>query len=93
MAASSGSRFFVNNLPADATEGDLEQIFCEYGEISKIEVKSKENLVDPGEVKRIAFVTLNVDKHQAQQCKCVFFSFDFPERRICGKLSPSPLSL
>lgn len=63
------SRFFVSDLPAQTNESDLEKIFRDYGDIEKLELKCKENLVDPEDVKRIAFVTLKVDKNQAQYCK------------------------
>ncbi|KAM7349657.1 putative RNA-binding protein CG14230 [Cochliomyia hominivorax] len=62
------SRFFVANLPRHTTEKDLEFLFQDYGEIKNIEVKTKENLVDPDDIKIIAFVTLNIGKEDAQYC-------------------------
>lgn len=63
------SRFFVANLPTNTTEKDLQFLFQDYGEIKNIELKTKENLVDPDDIKIIAFVTLNIGSEDAQYCK------------------------
>lgn len=63
------SRFFVANLPTNTTEKDLQFLFQDYGEIKNIELKTKENLVDPDDIKIIAFVTLNIGAQDAQYCK------------------------
>ncbi|XP_073835550.1 probable RNA-binding protein CG14230 [Musca autumnalis] len=62
------SRFFVANLPTNTKEKDLRQLFQDYGEIKNIELKTKENLVDPNDVKVIAFVTLNIGADDANYC-------------------------
>uniref|UniRef100_A0A1I8MBP1 RRM domain-containing protein n=1 Tax=Musca domestica TaxID=7370 RepID=A0A1I8MBP1_MUSDO len=62
------SRFFVANLPTNTKEKDLRNLFQDYGEIKNIELKTKENLVDPNDVKVIAFVTLNIGQDDAQYC-------------------------
>ncbi|XP_061392658.1 probable RNA-binding protein CG14230 [Musca vetustissima] len=62
------SRFFVANLPTNTKEKDLRNLFQDYGEIKNIELKTKENLVDPSDVKVIAFVTLNIGADDAQYC-------------------------
>lgn len=63
------SRFFVANLPVNTTEIDLRNLFQDYGEIKSIELKSKESLVDPDDIRIIAFVTLNIGKDDAQYCE------------------------
>ena len=63
------SRFFVANLPANTTEKDLQYLFQDYGEIKNIELKTKESLVDPNDIRVIAFVTLNIGKDDAQYCE------------------------
>lgn len=63
------SRFFVANLPPDTKEKDLRNIFQDYGEIKNIELKTKDNLVDPTDVKVIAFVTLYLGADDAQYCE------------------------
>lgn len=63
------SRFFVANLPANATENDLKYLFQDYGPIRNIELKTKESLVDPEDIKFMAFVTLNIGAEDAQYCK------------------------
>ncbi|XP_065365210.1 probable RNA-binding protein CG14230 [Calliphora vicina] len=60
------SRFFVANLPANTTENDLRNLFQDYGQIKNIELKTKENLVDPDDIKIIAFVTLYIGAEDAQ---------------------------
>ncbi|KAL5277514.1 NOL8 family protein [Megaselia abdita] len=61
-------RFFVNNLPPGTVDGDLQRLFQDYGEIEKIEVKTKENLVDPQNPKVLAFVTLSIKDKLVDQC-------------------------
>ncbi|KAI8122723.1 putative RNA-binding protein [Lucilia cuprina] len=60
------SRFFVANLPTNTTEKDLRNLFQDYGPITNIELKTKENLVDPDDIKVIAFVTLNIGAEDAK---------------------------
>ncbi|XP_075156531.1 putative RNA-binding protein CG14230 [Haematobia irritans] len=62
------SRFFVANLPVNTKEKDLRNVFQDYGEIKNIELKTKDNLVDPNDVKVIAFVTLNIGADDANYC-------------------------
>uniref|UniRef100_A0A1A9WDQ0 RRM domain-containing protein n=1 Tax=Glossina brevipalpis TaxID=37001 RepID=A0A1A9WDQ0_9MUSC len=62
------SRFFVANLPINTKEEHLEQLFRDYGEIQSIDIKSKENAVDPHERKIIAFVTLYITANEAEYC-------------------------
>ncbi|XP_013108547.1 probable RNA-binding protein CG14230 [Stomoxys calcitrans] len=62
------SRFFVANLPANTKDRDLRNLFQDYGEIRNIELKTKDNLVDPNDVKVIAFVTLNIGADDANYC-------------------------
>lgn len=64
----STSRFFVANLPTNTTEEDLRLLFRDYGQINNIELKTKENIVDPEDIKIIAFVTLNIGAEEAQYC-------------------------
>lgn len=63
------SRFFVANLPVNTTEKDLQYLFQNYGEIKNIELKTKESLVDPNDIRVIGFVTLNIGKEDAQYCE------------------------
>lgn len=85
MTNSTNCRFFISDLPANSKESDLERIFCNYGQIEKVELKCKENLVDPDDVKIIAFVTLKVDKNQAQYCKFPHLLFELhPLKRKCS---------
>lgn len=62
------SRFFVANLPTSTKEKDLQKLFQDYGEIKNIELKTKENLVNPNDIKIIAFVTLNIGADDAKYC-------------------------
>ncbi|TMW51018.1 hypothetical protein DOY81_003888 [Sarcophaga bullata] len=62
------SRFFVANLPVNTNEKDLQYLFQDYGEVKNIELKTKESLVDPNDIRVIAFVTLNIGKEDAQYC-------------------------
>lgn len=66
-------RFFVNNLPPGTVDADLQNLFQDYGEIEKIEVKTKENLVDPQNPKILAFVTLSIKDKFVDQCKFIYF--------------------
>lgn len=62
-------RFFVNNLPPGTKDSDLQNLFQDYGEIEKIEVKTKENLIDPQNPKVLAFVTLSIKEKLVDRCK------------------------
>lgn len=62
-------RFFVNNLPPGTVDADLQTLFQDYGDIEKIEVKTKENLVDPQNPKVLAFVTLSIKDKVVDKCK------------------------
>lgn len=65
------SRFFVANLSPNTKEKDLRNIFQDYGEIKNIELKTKDNLVDPDVKVVIAFVTLYIGQDDANYCKCI----------------------
>lgn len=65
------SRFFVANLSPNTKEKDLRNIFQDYGEIKNIELKTKDNLVDPDVKVVIAFVTLYIGQDDANYCKYI----------------------
>lgn len=64
----SGTRFFLADLPASTTEKDLRGLFQDYGQVQRVELKTKEQFVDSGQTisKVIAFVTLLTD--DAEYC-------------------------
>ncbi|XP_017871623.1 PREDICTED: probable RNA-binding protein CG14230, partial [Drosophila arizonae] len=64
----SGTRFFLADLPASTTEKDLRGLFQDYGQVQRVELKTKEQFVDSGQTipKIIAFVTLQTD--DAEYC-------------------------
>jgi len=63
------TRFFLADLPNRTTEQDLKSLFQDYGEVERVELKTKEQFVDSGQTaeKVIAFVTIQTD--DAHYCK------------------------
>ncbi|XP_030569587.1 probable RNA-binding protein CG14230 [Drosophila novamexicana] len=57
------TRFFLADLPAKTTEHDLRALFQDYGDVERVELKTKEQFVDSGQTiaKVIAFVTAQTD--------------------------------
>lgn len=57
------TRFFLADLPNRTTEQDLKSLFQDYGEVERVELKTKEQFVDSGQTaeKVIAFVTIQTD--------------------------------
>ncbi|XP_055845495.1 probable RNA-binding protein CG14230 [Episyrphus balteatus] len=53
-------RFFIGNLPAGTSENEVKNAFKDFGDVTSVELKAKESLVDPGNVKLLAFITLNL---------------------------------
>ncbi|TDG41693.1 hypothetical protein AWZ03_011891 [Drosophila navojoa] len=64
----SGTRFFLADLPSSTTEKDLRGLFQDYGQVQRVELKTKEQFDDSGQTitKVIAFVTLQTD--DAEYC-------------------------
>lgn len=61
-------RLFVGNLPYGVTSEDLKQEFNAYGEVKNVEIKTKENLVDPDNPNVFAFVTIDISRQMITQC-------------------------
>lgn len=63
------TRFFLSDLPQRTTEHDLRTLFQDYGDVERVELKTKEQFVDSGQTqaKVIAFVTVYTE--DAQYCK------------------------
>lgn len=63
------TRFFLADLPQRTTERDLRTLFQDYGDVERVELKTKEQFVDSGQTqaKIIAFVTVYTE--DAQYCK------------------------
>lgn len=63
------TRFFLADLPQRTTEHDLRSLFQDYGDVERVELKTKEQFVDSGQTqaKIIAFVTVYTE--DAQYCK------------------------
>ncbi|KAL7743228.1 hypothetical protein ACLKA6_016174 [Drosophila palustris] len=57
------TRFFIADLPSRTTEQDLRALFQDYGEVERVELKTKEQFVDSGQTaeKVIAFVTVQTE--------------------------------
>ncbi|XP_037930873.1 probable RNA-binding protein CG14230 [Teleopsis dalmanni] len=61
-------RFFVSNLPQNIEDKDLIKLFQKYGKIQRVEIKLKENLLEPGNLNIIAFVTLEINERDVNYC-------------------------
>ncbi|XP_055911491.1 probable RNA-binding protein CG14230 [Eupeodes corollae] len=61
-------RFFIGNLPAGTNENEVKKAFQDFGDVTNVELKAKENLVDPSNVKLLAFVTLNLYNDDVDYC-------------------------
>ncbi|XP_062139022.1 probable RNA-binding protein CG14230 [Drosophila sulfurigaster albostrigata] len=57
------TRFFLADLASRTTEQDLRSLFQDYGHVERVELKTKEQIIDAGETvtKVIAFVTVQTD--------------------------------
>uniref|UniRef100_A0A0A1WHS3 Probable RNA-binding protein CG14230 n=1 Tax=Zeugodacus cucurbitae TaxID=28588 RepID=A0A0A1WHS3_ZEUCU len=62
------TRFFVANLPPNATERQVRDVFQDYGTVERVELKTKENAFEPENVKVIAFVTLQIHPNDVNNC-------------------------
>ena len=62
-------RFFIGNLPASTSENEVKNAFKDFGDVTSVELKTKESLVDPGNVKLLAFITLNLYDGDVDFCK------------------------
>lgn len=62
------TRFFVANLPPNATEQQVNDVFQDYGTVERVELKTKENPFEPENVKVIAFVTLRIHPNDVNNC-------------------------
>lgn len=64
------TRFFLADLPQRTTEQELRALFQDYGNVERVELKTKEQFVDSGQTaeKVIAFVTVQTE--DAHYCKC-----------------------
>ncbi|XP_050328710.1 probable RNA-binding protein CG14230 [Bactrocera neohumeralis] len=62
------TRFFVANLPPNATEKELNEVFQDYGIVERVELKTKENPFEPENVKVLAFVTLQIHPNDVNNC-------------------------
>lgn len=64
------TRLFVGNLPDNADEYALRQVFSPFGRITNLDLKSKVP-VDTNTAKRFAFVTLSATHNDIESCKCL----------------------
>ncbi|XP_014091264.2 probable RNA-binding protein CG14230 [Bactrocera oleae] len=62
------TRFFVANLPPNATEKHVNEVFQDYGAVERVELKTKENPFEPEDVKVLAFVTLQIHPNDVNNC-------------------------
>lgn len=68
-------RLFINNLPNNLTEADLQQKFSDYGNVSSIEIKQRKN-VGINQTTHFAYVHIDIDSKDLQNCKYILFVFN-----------------
>ncbi|XP_055384312.1 probable RNA-binding protein CG14230 [Condylostylus longicornis] len=64
----SSRRLFVGNITSETNEKDLQKSFGRYGQVESIEIKRKNNLVDPENPTYFAFVTILTDEFSLNKC-------------------------
>lgn len=64
----SNKRVFVGNLPPNVGEDDIRQEFSAYGDVTKIEIKEKKDVLNGDQVNKYAFININTDTWTLNKC-------------------------
>ncbi|KAF2900570.1 hypothetical protein ILUMI_05612 [Ignelater luminosus] len=60
-------RLFINNLPDNVTQVDLQQKFSDYGKVSSIEIKQRKN-TGVNQTAHFAYVHIDIENRALQNC-------------------------
>ncbi|GJQ76196.1 hypothetical protein Trydic_g1939 [Trypoxylus dichotomus] len=61
-------RIFISDLPPNLTEDDLKEKFSKFGSIDSLEVRHRKQISARNKYPTYAYVTLNTDHYNLQQC-------------------------